>query len=107
MPIGDLIACEFASRLPKTVVDNLDQSIPEDQKNKILRNFQEVDNIRPFFSMFKWIFYQVADKPELRSAIEKSLEKIAENFEGLKYYKRWHKKHDRFLRFDMADRCRQ
>jgi UDP-2,3-diacylglucosamine pyrophosphatase LpxH len=103
VPIGDLIACEFASRLPKTVVDNLNQSVPEDQKKKILRNFQEVDNIRPFFSMFKWIFYQVADKPELRGAIEKSIGQIADNFEGLKYYKRWHKKHDKFLRFDMAD----
>lgn len=103
VPIGDLIACEFASRLPKMVVDNLNQSIPEVQRNKILKNFQEVDNIRPFFSMFKWIFYQVADKPELRSAIEKTLGQIADNFEDLKYYKRWHNKHDKFLRFDMAD----
>jgi UDP-2,3-diacylglucosamine pyrophosphatase LpxH len=103
VPIGDLIACEFASRFPKMVVDNLDQKISEDQKEKIRRNFQEIDNIRPFFSMFKWIFYQVADKPDLRNAIEKSLDQIADNFEGLKYYKKWHDKHDRFLRFDMAD----
>lgn len=92
VPIGDLIACEFVSKLPKVIVSNLNSSFTEEEKVTIKRNFQEVDNVRPFFSILKWIFFQVANKPELGAVVEKSLKQIAEEFEALQYYKAWQKR---------------
>jgi len=92
VPIGDLIACEFVSKLPMRIVSNLDSSFTAAQKELIKRTFQEMDNVRPFFSILKWIFYQVADRPELGAVVGKSLKQIAEEFEALTYYKAWRKR---------------
>ncbi len=103
VPIGDLIATEIVARIPYTIMRNIGDSIPEDQKDELKRNLQEVDNVRPFSGILKWIFYQVSANPELREVINKSLAEVATNFQNLKYLETWYEKHERFLQFDEAD----
>src|SRR5208337_1334048 len=67
VPIGDLIACEIASRIPYTIMKNVDNSVPDNQKPALLRNLQEVDNVRPFSSILNWLFYQVSENPQLKN----------------------------------------
>jgi UDP-2,3-diacylglucosamine pyrophosphatase LpxH len=103
VPIGDLIATEIVSRIPYAIMKNVGASIPEDQKDELRRNLQEVDNIRPFSAILEWIFYQVSKNPDLSEVINKSLADIAANFQNLKYLNGWYKKHDKFLKIDEAD----
>jgi len=103
VPVGDLIACEVAARIPHTIMKNVDGSIPDDQKRKLLHNLQEVDNVRPFLSILHWLFYRVSENPSLKDVINASLAEIATNFQNLTYVNRWYKRHGKFLKIDMTD----
>jgi UDP-2,3-diacylglucosamine pyrophosphatase LpxH len=103
VPIGDLIATEIISRIPHTIMQNIGNSIPEDQKDELKRNLQEVDNVRPFSAILEWMFYQVNQNPDLSEVIDKSLADITSNFQSLQYPKRLYKKHDNLLKVEDAD----
>lgn len=103
IPIGDVISTEIVSRIPHTIMQRIGNSIPENQKDELKRNLQEIDNVRPFSSILEWMFYQVNQNPDLSEVINKSLADIASNFEGLRYVKEWYKKHEKFLKIDHAD----
>ncbi len=103
IPIGDLITCEVAARLPFTIMANIGNTIPKDQKVLLKRNLQEVDNVRPFPSILNWIFYQINENPQIKDAINISLAQIADCIQNLPYFNKWCKRHDKLFRFDMAD----
>jgi len=103
VPIGEVMATEIVSRIPHTIMQNIGNSIPEDQKDELKRNLQEVDNVRPFSAIVEWLFYQVNQNPDLSEVINKSLADIASNFENLQYLKGWYKKHEKLLKIDEAD----
>jgi UDP-2,3-diacylglucosamine pyrophosphatase LpxH len=103
VPIGDLIACEVAARFPFTIMANIGNAVPDDQKAHLKRNLQEVDNVRPFPSILNWVFYQITERPQLKKVINISLGQIAANLQSLQYFNRWYKRHDKLFRFDMAD----
>lgn len=100
VPIGDLIACEIISRIPYTIMKNVPPSMP---RENLKQNLQEIDNIRPFSAIFKWLFYQVRESRQLQQIIDGSLRQIAENFDSLQFLPKWYRRHDKFLSFDMAD----
>ena len=106
VPIGDLIACEVAVRLPFTIMNNIGTVIPDNQKADLKRNLQEVDNVRPFPSILNWLFYKVTENPHLKEVINKSIDQIADNLQNLQYFNRWYKRHDKLFRFDMADKVK-
>jgi UDP-2,3-diacylglucosamine pyrophosphatase LpxH len=106
VPIGDLIACEVAVRLPFTIMANIGNVVPNDQKALLERTLQEVDNVRPFPSILNWLFYKVTENTQLKDAINISLSQIAANLQNLQYFNRWCKRHDKLFRFDMADKVK-
>ena len=111
-PIGDLITTEIASRLPYTIMNNIDSSgisMTPGEKAALKRNLEEIENVRPYSVLFDWLFYQVNDKPRLKGVINDSLKQIISNFEGLNYLNRWYKRHDKWNLFssDEADKLQQ
>lgn len=109
IPIGDLVTTEIASRLPYTImqhVENMSPAMPEEEKESLKRNLQEIENVRPYTAVFDWLFYQVSENPELKKEINESLKEIVANFNSLQYLHRWYKRHDKWNIFtsDEADK---
>jgi UDP-2,3-diacylglucosamine pyrophosphatase LpxH len=104
VPIGDLITCEVAARLPFTIMSNIDGVVPIGMRAPLERNLQEVDNVRPFYSILNWLFYQISENPQLKNVINESLAEIAANLQSLQYFNIWCKRHDKLFKFDMADK---
>jgi len=102
VPIGDLIVSEIIARIPYTVMKYAGDTVPQEQKEELLRNLQEVDNVRPTAAVLNWLFFQVSQKPYLKEAINKAVEEIAANFLELPYFKKWCNKHGGLFSFGMA-----
>jgi UDP-2,3-diacylglucosamine pyrophosphatase LpxH len=111
VPIGDPITTELISRLPFEFKNRLDQSIyaqnlSEEERKRIVENFQEIDNVRPLGAVVEWLLYQVKDKPQwLIDIIEDTVDAVIRHFNGLDFVKTWFARHDKWLDpFDKADR---
>ncbi len=106
VPIGDPITTELLSRLPFELKNHLDTlTIPPDEKARIIRNFQEIDNVRPFGAVIEWLLYQVKDQPAwLIEVIEETVDAVIRQFNDLEFVQAWFERHDKWLDpFDKAD----
>jgi UDP-2,3-diacylglucosamine pyrophosphatase LpxH len=106
VPIGDPITTELISRLPFELKNRLNAiTIPQTDKDRIVKNFQEIDNVRPLGAVVQWLLYQVVDKPQwLINLIEATVDSVIKHFNGLDFVKDWFARHDKWLDpFDEAD----
>jgi UDP-2,3-diacylglucosamine pyrophosphatase LpxH len=110
VPIGDPITTELISRLPFEFKNRINQSIyaqtlPEEERKRIVENFQEIDNVRPLGAVIEWLIYQVKDKPPwLIDIIEDTVDAVIKHFNELDFVKTWFARHDKWLDpFDKAD----
>ena len=110
VPIGDPITTELVSRLPFEFKKRLDlsldaQNISQEERDKIIRNFQEIDNVRPLGAVIEWLLYQVKDKPSwLIELIEETVDAVIRQFNELEFVQAWFTRHDKWLDpFDKAD----
>ncbi|MFZ5451269.1 MAG: hypothetical protein ACOZF2_05285 [Thermodesulfobacteriota bacterium] len=106
VPIGDPITTELLSRLPyelKLRLDNL--TIPQAEKDRIIENFQQIDNVRPFGAVIEWLLYQVKDQPGwLLDLVEDTVDVVIRDFNDLEFVQSWYERHDKWLDpFDKAD----
>jgi UDP-2,3-diacylglucosamine pyrophosphatase LpxH len=106
VPIGDPITTELISRLPFELKNRLDPiTISPEEKDRIVRNFQEIDNVRPLGAVVEWLLYQVQDKPQwLVNLIEDTVDAVIRHFNELDFVRTWYARHDKWLDpFDKAD----
>jgi UDP-2,3-diacylglucosamine pyrophosphatase LpxH len=106
VPIGDPITTELVSRLSFELKNRLDRlTLSDDEKNTIIRNFQNIDNVRPLGAVIEWLLYQVKDKPDwLINEIEESVDTVIKQFNNLHFVTEWFRRHDKWLDpFDKAD----
>lgn len=106
VPIGDPITTELVSRLPYELKIRLDSlTISQDEKDRIVGNFQEIDNVRPLGAVIQWLLYQVKDQPAwLIDLIEETVDVVIRGFNDLDFVKAWFARHDKWLDpFDKAD----
>jgi UDP-2,3-diacylglucosamine pyrophosphatase LpxH len=110
VPIGDPITTELVSRLPFEFKNRINQSIyaqrlPAQERNRIIENFQDIDNVRPLGAVIEWLLYQVKDKPHwLIEIIEDTVDAVIRYFNELDFVKAWYARHDKWLDpFDKAD----
>lgn len=103
IPIGDLMACEFASKLPPLVQEYL----PEDHpfRARLAERMRDLYDVRPLVGMVHWLSWQVSqfEKAE-RDAINKAIRDAAKALQAIPYYQEWMDRHDRPWRLDEADR---
>ena len=96
-PIGDVIACEIASKLPFIVIDKLPKAHPS--RNALLLRLMDLFDVRHLVGIAAWLAYQVDqfNDPQVTDAINKGVSQVAQEFEALPFVKAWIKKHDSWI----------
>ncbi len=107
VPIGDPIITELIAKLPYKLMKNVEARadlIPEEKEN-LQRNFQEIENVRPFSATLKWLLYQVEANRDLKEIIEDTVDEVVQEFQNLAFVKKWYDRHDRWYHpFNTADK---
>jgi UDP-2,3-diacylglucosamine pyrophosphatase LpxH len=105
MPIGDPITTELVARLPWEIMRQpAVKKLPKVQQAALRRNFQEIENVRPFSATLEWLLYQIRENISIKEAIEDSVDTVIRGFNALKYVKKWYEHHDKWIDFmDTAD----
>jgi UDP-2,3-diacylglucosamine pyrophosphatase LpxH len=102
VPIGDPITTELVARLPYTLARRLGNA-PE--KPTIIRNFQEIENVRPLSAVIEWLLYQVRQDRKIKEIIEDSVQEVIGYFDSLDFVKNWYDRHDKWTDWgDEADK---
>jgi len=106
VPIGDPITTELVAKLPWKIMQNKRiKKLPKKEREALKRNFQEIENVRPFSAVIEWLLYQVKKSLRLKDVIEDSVDEVIEEFEKLKFVNKWYKHHDKWDNFlDEADK---
>jgi UDP-2,3-diacylglucosamine pyrophosphatase LpxH len=102
VPIGDPITTELLARLPYVLARRLG-NVPD--KATIIRNFQEIENVRPLSVVIEWLLYQVRQDRRLKEIIEDSVQEVIGYFDSLDFVKNWYDRHDKWTGWsDEADK---
>jgi UDP-2,3-diacylglucosamine pyrophosphatase LpxH len=102
VPIGDPITTELLARLPYTLARRLG-NVPD--KPTIIRNFQEIENVRPLSAVVEWLLYQVQKNRTLKEIIEDTVQEVIDHFDSLDFVKNWYDRHDKWTDWrDEADK---
>jgi UDP-2,3-diacylglucosamine pyrophosphatase LpxH len=107
VPIGDPITTELVARLPYALARQLDDipGLSLADKQNIIRNFQEIENVRPLSAVIEWLLYQVRQARPLKEVIEDTVQEVIENFDNLDFVKGWYARHDKWTDWrDEADK---
>ena len=101
MPIGDVMACEYASKIAPLVADYLPPDHPN--RDRIAERLRDVIDVRPLVGMVRWVMWQVnqVDKSTL-TAVNRAMNDAAQSVHELPFTQEWIKKHDK-LGWDHAD----
>jgi len=104
-PIGDPITTELVTKLAFVLKEKVDSlPLPPEEKEKLKRRFEEIDNVRPLSAILEWLLYQVKKDLTLKEIIEDSVEEVVEEFNGLEFVKQWYSHHDKWTDWwDEAD----
>jgi len=101
MPIGDAMACEYASKIAPLVAAHL----PEDHPNRarIAERMRDIVDVRPLAGMVRWAMWQATqvDKTTVKTVV-RAMSEAAESMHELPFTKEWIAKHDH-LGWDEAD----
>ena len=107
VPIGDPITTELVARLPYALFRRLD-AIPDmttEDKLRVKRNFQEIENVRPLSATIEWLLYKVRQTRQLKEIIEDTVQEVIDYFEDLEFVKNWYARHDKWTSWqDEADK---
>jgi UDP-2,3-diacylglucosamine pyrophosphatase LpxH len=102
VPIGDPITTELLARLPYTLARRLGD-VPD--KPALIRNFQEIENVRPLSAVVEWLLYQVQQNRALKEIIEDTVQEVIDYFDSLDFVKNWYARHDKWTDWlDEADK---
>lgn len=105
-PLGDPITTELVARLPHELAKRIDpiQWLRPEEKNTIIANFQEIENVRPLSATLEWLLYRVRQDRRIKPIVEDSVQAVIDDFERLGFVKDWHDRHDRWAEWlDEAD----
>jgi UDP-2,3-diacylglucosamine pyrophosphatase LpxH len=107
VPIGDPITTELVARLPYALARRL-AAVPglsPTDKQNVIRNFQEIENVRPLSAVIEWLLYQVKQNRTLKETIEDTVQEVIDYFDSLDFVKNWYGRHDKWTDWrDEADK---
>ena len=89
VPIGDLIATEFAVNLPRTLASMKDKY--NGVTDQLVEKLKEIDNIRPLTLLFAWFYnqFEKEENDEVRRALDDTFDKVLTDFLNLEFIKQW------------------
>ena len=106
IPIGDPITTELVAKLPCVLMQRVkaDGELSPEEQAILQRNFQEIENVRPFSATLAWLLYRVREDRRLKEEIEDSVDQVIDEFNDLQFVKKWYERHDKWYNpFDEAD----
>jgi UDP-2,3-diacylglucosamine pyrophosphatase LpxH len=107
VPIGDPITTELVVRLPYEMAQRIAPIpwlTPAEKKN-IIRNFQEIENVRPLSAIVEWLLYQVRQERRIKEIVEEAVQAVIDYFDNLDFVKNWYERHDKWTDWlDEADK---
>jgi UDP-2,3-diacylglucosamine pyrophosphatase LpxH len=105
VPIGDPITTELVARLPwKVMQQPVVKNLPQAEQKALRRNLEDIENVRPYSAILKWLLYQVKKNLFVKEAIEESVDEVIKEFNKLRFVKKWYRHHDKWTDFrDEAD----
>jgi len=105
-PIGDPITTELVAKLPWKLMRKKEvKKLPKQERENLKRNFQEIENVRPFAAVIPWLLYQVKKNLRLKEVIENTVDEVIRDFNKLSFVRKWYEHHDKWYDFlDEADR---
>ena len=102
MAIGDVIACEFASRLAPLAASHLPEEHPH--RARIAERMRDVADVKPLVGMVRWASWQVGQWDKLeRAAVNRAFDEAAKTMRDLPFTREWCARHDGFG-LDRADK---
>ena len=109
IPIGDLITTELIAKLPYHLMKKVEEKGLSRtlDPGKLQRNFQEIENVRPFSATFRWLLYEIMNwggNKELLGIILDTVDEVIQDFETLPFVQTWYQKHDTLYYPDEADK---
>lgn len=107
MPIGDPITTELISRIPQVIAEKAKERVPTLTPGELAtlkRNFQDIENVRPFTATIEWLLFQVKKLRPLRRAIEDAIDLAITDFNDIPYVEDWMQRHDVDGQWDEADK---
>jgi UDP-2,3-diacylglucosamine pyrophosphatase LpxH len=106
VPIGDPITTELVAKIPwKLMKKKAIRGLSKQEQANLKRNFQEIENVRPFAAVIPWLLYQVKKNLRLKEAIEDTVDEVIREFNKLSFVKMWYDHHDKWYDFlDEADK---
>jgi UDP-2,3-diacylglucosamine pyrophosphatase LpxH len=97
VPIGDPMTTVLFARLGYEA-----EKLPIPQEAKM--RFKDIDNVRPTLATIRYVQDIIQDF-NIGKKVDYMIKEIVADFEGLKYFDEWNKKHDRWnIGFDEADK---
>ncbi|MFP3866780.1 MAG: hypothetical protein ACLFUU_01270 [Desulfobacteraceae bacterium] len=106
VPIGDPITTELVAKMPYKMTERI-ATLPltPQEKARLRKNFEEIENVRPLSAVIDWLLYQVRQRRWLKEVIEDVVDEIIREFNELDFVKGWYRDHDKWTDpFDEADR---
>jgi len=89
VPVGDVIATEFAVNLPRTL-RGLQAEYP-DVSDDLVTAMQDIDNVRPLGRMMEWLYskMRLVNNPEILKALDKSLDTVVNHMFEVDFIRHW------------------
>jgi len=105
-PIGDPITTELVAKWPWKIMQKKEiKKLPKKEREALRRNFQDIENVRPFSAVIDWLLYQVKKNLRLKEVIEDTLDEVIKEFNKLQFVEKWYEHHDKWYDFlDEADK---
>jgi UDP-2,3-diacylglucosamine pyrophosphatase LpxH len=93
MPIGDVIASEFASKLPVLIRHHSDEM--GQQTDTLVGKFRELFDVRPLAAIVDWLELQRMKQPaSIEAVINASMRECAAGFGEMPFVRDWLDRHD-------------
>ncbi|MBP6471287.1 MAG: metallophosphoesterase [Chloroflexi bacterium] len=90
VPVGDIIATEFAVNLPRTL--RLLQAEYPVVTDDLVKAMQDIDNVRPLGRMMEWFFSKMRElnNPDILEALDKTLDTVVNHLFDVEFVQNWH-----------------
>ncbi len=73
VPIGDIVTTEFATRIPFLAYTKYKR---EKELEQVIKNLQEIDNVRPYKNIAKWLYYKARKDDRATKVVDEAVREV-------------------------------
>ncbi|MDH5636967.1 MAG: hypothetical protein OEZ04_00580 [Nitrospinota bacterium] len=87
--IGDILATEFAVRLPWEVKSQ--SGLKPRTRAKLVKQLEDLDNLRPLNSAMEWLYYKVREENTkvAQKALDRAFDNVAREILSVEFFRTW------------------